>query len=155
MNDYKELVMSSQAKTVYLVLLLIVVILALVSMYYTNSNFGLWRGVVETGSDRYNSDKAKFIGAAGAGSGMAALNSQSALAQFAGYPGAVANRFRNKRSGFASTGGNMNDQGGPADVVAANAADDYASLLATTSYTGAQVNTGYGGASVEDGLYAF
>jgi hypothetical protein len=155
MNDYKEMVMSAQARTVYIVLLLIIVILALVSMYYTNSNLGLWRGVVDNGVDRYNADKAKFIGAAGAGSAMSALNSQSALANFAGYPGAIANRFRSKRSGFASTGGNMNDQGGPADVVAANAADDYASLLATTSYTGAQVNTGYGGAHVEDGLYSF
>ncbi len=141
------MVMSSQARTVYIVLLLIVVILALVSMYYTNSNLGLWRGVVDNGVDRYNADKAKFIGAAGAGSAMSALNSQSALAQFAGYPGAIANRFRNRPSAIT--------QGGPADVVAANAADDYASLLATTSYTGAQVNTGYGGSPVEDGLYAF
>ena len=147
MNDYKEMVISAQARTIYIVLLLIVVILALVSMYYTNSNLGLWRGVVENGVDRYNADKAKFIGAAGAGSAMSALNSQSALAQFAGYPGASANRFRNRPSAVT--------QGGPADVVAANAADEYASLLATTSYTGAQVNTGYGGAQVEDGLYAF
>jgi hypothetical protein len=142
-NDYIDAMTGDKARMVYVVLLVILVLLALVSMYYTNTNLGLWKGVVDNGVDRYNLDKSHFVGAAGAGSAMAALSDNSHLG-FGNYPGARSkvSQFRSKKPFAVPTGANLSDAGHVPDIIAANAADDYASLLATTTYTGAQVDDG-------------